>query len=505
MNNESVIRVEIEAGERWWGGAVSDGIHMPFSSGFRTDLNDLRGNQGIPALLSNKGRTLWSDLPFAFQHNGSALEILPAPDTDIVVSDGNLNLPGAYRHLMTARFQATGQIPDESLFTEPQYNLWIDQLFQPTREGVLDYARNVVSRGFPPGVLMIDDNWHEHYGSWDFHSGRFPDPEGMIHELHRMGFKVMLWLVPYVSPDTVDFRYLRDAGLLLLTEDGNVAIGEWWNGHGAALDLLNPAALNWLRNKLQKLQDLYGVDGFKFDGGDAPFYANLGCERAERYTAAWNRFGVDFPLNEFRDSWNSAGLALAQRQKDKHHAWHGEDGLEALIPNAIAQSLTGHSYTCPDMIGGGEYISFTGAAFDSELFVRWAQASALFPMMQFSAAPWNLLSPEEVSYCRAAALLHSELGTEITQLAKESAQGGEPILRPLAYNYPQDAYEEIHDQFLLGTEILVAPVLQKGSKTRSVVIPAGRWRADDGREYEGGTTTVHAPLSRLPWFRKISA
>jgi alpha-glucosidase (family GH31 glycosyl hydrolase) len=94
---------------------------------------------------------------------------------------------------------------------------------------VLSYARQLLDAGFPPGVLMIDDSWAPDYGDWRFDSTRFPDASGMLDELHTLGFSVMLWIVPFLSPDGAVFRRLRALGLLLRGADGEVAVRRWWN------------------------------------------------------------------------------------------------------------------------------------------------------------------------------------------------------------------------------------------------------------------------------------
>jgi alpha-glucosidase len=92
--------------------------------------------------------------------------------------------------------------------------------------------------------------------------------------------------------------------------------------------------------------------------------------------------------------------------------------------------LMGYPFACPDLIGGGEYLSFRNlAAIDQELIVRAAQVHALMPMMQFSVAPWRVLSPESLAICRRAAALHAERGAEILALARESAQRAGPLTR----------------------------------------------------------------------------
>jgi alpha-glucosidase (family GH31 glycosyl hydrolase) len=125
------------------------------------------------------------------------------------------------------------------------------------------------------------------------------------------------------------------------------------------------------------------------------------------------------------------------------------------------------------------------------------------PMMQFSVAPWRVLNQENLGICRAMALLHAQMGEEILALAREAAQTGEPIVRPLEYEYPHQGYVDVNDQFLLGKSILVAPVLAKGATSRVVRFPPGTWKGDDGAIIKGPvTTTVAAPLSRLPWYRR---
>jgi alpha-glucosidase (family GH31 glycosyl hydrolase) len=102
------------------------------------------------------------------------------------------------------------------------------------------------------------------------------------------------------------------------------------------------------------------------------------------------------------------------------------------------------------------------------------------------------------------ALLHEKMGPEILAMAKASAKSGEPIVRPMEYMYSHQGYAAVKDQFLLGDGILVAPVLEKGATARTIVFPEGSWRGDDGSLVEGPCRqTVNAPLSRLPWYRKI--
>jgi alpha-glucosidase (family GH31 glycosyl hydrolase) len=157
------------------------------------------------------------------------------------------------------------------------------------------------------------------------------------------------------------------------------------------------------------------------------------------------------------------------------------------------------------MIGGGDHVDFLGSVqIDAELFVRYAQCAALFPMMQFSTAPWRVLDRRQLDYCRRAVQLHMRLAPEIVALADRAARTGEPIIRHLAYVIPAGGYEDVHDQFMLGDTILAAPVLEQGATTRPVFFPPGRWRGDDGSLVTGPCRReVSAPLARVPWYRKV--
>ena len=101
------------------------------------------------------------------------------------------------------------------------------------------------------------------------------------------------------------------------------------------------------------------------------------------------------------------------------------------------------------------------------------------------------------------AILHNNMGSEILELARQSAITGEPILRNMEYVFPEKGYEEIKDQFLLGGQILVAPIAEKGLRSREVIFPVGTWQGDDGSTVIGpGKRKIVVPLERLPWYRR---
>lgn len=516
------VKLQILPGEFWWGGLSSKGHQTPYdatSEAVHDLYGDNQGNQAQPLLLSSKGRFVWSEAPIRYSFSKGSLEVTTRSG-EIVSGKSGTNLRDAYQFVSRTYFPSDGRIPDELLFTHPQYNTWIELMYDQNEEAILTYARAIIKNGYPPGVLMIDDNWQEDYGTFEFSARRFKNPKGMMQELHAMGFKVMLWICPFVSADSADFRYLAKEGLLLLdpqkTQDilwantqNKAAIIRWWNGASACLDLSNPRAMKWFQDRLDYLVTEYGVDGFKFDAGDARFYADGVVSFKpgvipNDHTTYFAEVGLRYPLNEYRASWKMAGLPLAQRLRDKNHKW---EDLAKLIPDLMSQSVMGYAYTCPDMIGGGEYQSFLKTAtIDEELVVRSAQVHALMPMMQFSVAPWRVLSKANDAICVQMANLHVAFGPRILALAKESSRTGAPIVQPMALAFPTGGYELIKDQFVLGDDLIVAPVVEKGARSRAVVLPPGQWQAEDGNVYTGGSTIqIKVPLERLPYFTRVSA
>ena len=501
--------------ECWWGGAVADGQVMPFggfahardlatSAGFAGD--DTGGsNQSAPLLVSNRGRFVWSERPFRFDFDGSGSLIVDG--AGVRHGRAGETLRDAFRFAAETFFPAAGSSPPTEMFAAPQYNSWIETPYTPTQDGVLGYVRGLLDAGFPPGVVMIDDRWSVDYGTWRFDGVAFPDPAAMVRELHARGCRVMLWVVPFVSPDSPTFRDLAGRGLLVRTPTGEPVVRRWWNGYSAMLDLTDSRAVAWLHGELDALVRDIGVDGFKFDAGDlrdyrpddvfaVPGAAVDSCE-------AWARAGLRYPFNEFRACWRMGGQPLAQRLHDKPAVW-GAGGLASLIPEGIAQGLIGHPYVCPDMIGGGELDSFgPGAVIDQEFFVRYAQCAALFPMMQFSVSPRRVLDDRHLAAVLDAVRVHGELAGEIGELVRHAAGTGEPIMRHMAYHFP--GLELVRDQFLLGEDLLCAPVLEPAATHRRVTLPPGRWRDDGGTEHDGGrVVTVTVDLLSVPRFRRVS-
>ncbi|MBQ1635791.1 MAG: glycoside hydrolase, partial [Bacteroidales bacterium] len=317
----SNVSIPLPEGVSVWGGRIKDGSKMPFAAGFEASLDDNRSNQVAPLLLTSDGRYVWSDTPFSFRITDNAIVIT---EGKVTVEKAGDSLSDAFKAASAAHFPANGEMPPAEFYRVPQYNTWIELMYNQNQEGVLNYARGILANGLPAGIIMIDDTWQEDYGKWNFHPGRFPDPKAMCDELHRLGFKVMLWICPFVSMDQYQICHkIESFGGFLNEADGHTPYPvRWWNGTSAVLDFSNPKSVEWFDGELHRLMDDYGVDGFKFDAADFEYYPSAavaagGTVPGYEQCSLFVELASKYPYNELRAGWRHAGEPVVQRLHDK--------------------------------------------------------------------------------------------------------------------------------------------------------------------------------------------
>lgn len=198
---------------------------------------------------------------------------------------------------------------------------------------------------------------------------------------------------------------------------------------------------------------------------------------------------------EVRAGYKSQHLPVFVRMMDRGSDWSWNNGLHTLISTALTMSIAGYPFNLPDMIGGNGRPS-------QELLYRWIQASTFLPSMQFSVPPWDF-GAKFVEIAQRYVKLHEDHAQTFIHLA-ERTKLGEPMIRPMWYAEPEDSRTfKLFDQFMLGDDLIVAPVLEQGQVERAVYLPTGTWIDQHGKEWKGpGVIQVAAPVEELPYFKR---
>lgn len=415
-------------------------------------------------------------------------------------------LAGAFR-AMLPELGHPASLPPQALLNAPTWTSWAMYKADIDEGRILALARAIREHGYPGATLEIDDRWQSAYGDTTFDPQRFPDPAALVRKLAELGFATTLWVTPFLAPDSANGREAAARGLLLADPQGLPLGVKWWQGQAWLLDLSQEAARHWWRDKLARLQRETGIAGYKFDAGEANFLPAGALPReaiaSSAYSHLWAHLAArHFPYGEVRCGWHNQRDAMLVRQWDKFSTWGEDNGLASVISGALALGLTGYPFVLPDMVGGNAY----GNSVSAELMIRWTQACAPMLAVQFSIPPWSL-GEEADAICREYANLHVELAPQRLAAARQAALDGTPPLKPMAWNAGADADAlAIADQYLLGNDTLVAPVLKEGGRSRDIWLPPGQWRErKTGRVFAGGWLREHpAPLDHLPLFTRIA-
>lgn len=348
----------------------------------------------------------------------------------------------------------------------------------------------------------------------------------MIRRLRSRGIHPLAYVRPWLEPDSapVEAGYaVRDASgdPYYVTGSGNRQFG--------LVDFTNPAAVAWWQKQVKGILDL-GFDGFMQDYGEQvlfdmhfadgttgytrhndyfALYAKATMQELRRYHRAHaERRPWFFTRAGYTGMPGSTRYEFANFPGDETTEWDRASGLASLTTDMLSRAVGG-AYGFATDIGG--YFDYTTAPTTKELFIRWAEWAALSPIFRLHGSgltgthtPWSY-DAETLRIYRQMSNLHLRARPLITKLWKEADATGAPPTRPLWFADPDDRQGWHQDQeWLLGDDVLVAPVVVKGATSRSVYLPAGCWQLHGrgDRRTGGQSVTVAAGLGTLPWFTR---
>jgi alpha-D-xyloside xylohydrolase len=445
--------------------------------------------------------------------------------------------------IMEKYVDATGHAP---LLPEFALGFWQCKLRYRTQDELLTVAREYKRRGLPLAVIVSDYfHWHM-MGDWAMDPRDWPDPDGMMQELKALGVELMVSIWPTVNRDNPVFNEMAERGLLAHTEHGVQAHlpATDTTPEGISLvtyyDATNPEARAFVWERVKKNYLDYGVRVFWLDADEPELYP-IHADNIRYHLGAGLEVGGLYPLlhqQGFYEGMRAAGQneivtlsrsAWAGTQRYGAAVWSGDirsrfEVLRAQIPAGLNIAMSGIPWWTTDI--GGFMQGDIRTDYFKELIVRWFQYGVFCPLFrlhgvreplnglygaQSSGAGNEIWSFGETAYKIISQLLflRERLKPYLQVLNQAAHVHGTPPMRPLYFDFPVDPLAaDLADQFMLGPDLLVAPITELNARSRPVYLPAGEvWvEAWTGLEYLGGQSLqADAPLERIPvYWRKGS-
>lgn len=369
-----------------------------------------------------------------------------------------------------------------------------------------DIAKGYRDREIPLDIIYQDIGWTQHLQDFEWREGNYSDPVKMIADLEAEGFKIIVSQDPVISQNNQQQWTEADA-LGFFTKDvrtGKSYDMPWpWGGNCGVVDFTNPEVADWWGAYQQKAIDA-GVRGFWTDMGE-PAWSNeestdrlfqqhfLGMhdEIHNVYGLYWDKVVTEQFEKRNPDTrvFQMTRSAFAGLQRYAF-GWSGDAGngsdvnrgwgqLEAQLPLALSAGLGLIPFWSSDISGYcGDIHDYAAMG---ELYLRWLQFGAFNPLSRIhhegnnAVEPW-LFGAEVEQLCKAAIEMKYRLFPYLYTLAREAYDTGLPLMRAMFLEFPDDMQcENLSSQFMLGANMLVAPVLEESSMVKKVYLPKGSW------------------------------
>lgn len=524
--------------------------------GVSTTLMQQNAHAVIPFVVSSRGYGfLWNNpavgrCEFADNITRWAAEATNGLDYWVVAGD-------TPRDILRSYHDATGhspQIPDWAL------GFWQCKLRYRTQDELLSVAREYKQRGLPLSCMVIDFFHWTRQGEWKFDPNEWPDPKGLVEELRSMGVETMVSVWPTVSASSEHYKAMTENGHVLTSERGVPVVipfpdkEPFGPGFFTYYDAFNPAARDFHWDIVKRNYVDNGFDHFWLDacepemrpahpenvrtalGNGAEMLCAYPLLHEQRYREGLEELDRDGVLL-CRSAW-------AGSQRHGVILWSGDvwsdwDWFRAQIPAGLHAGMAGLGWWTTDI--GGFYDGHGGSPEFHELLVRWFEFGVFSPICRLHGfrVPEGVPAPEpgeRVTYGQDTFNIFTNtggpneiwsFGSDVEQVLTELlrvrealrpyletcfaayAETGDPVMAPMFYHFASDAQAHVDaGRYMLGPDILVAPVLTPGAETMDVVLPIGAdWvHGWTGQRFAGGTiASVACPWGQCPVFVRETA
>lgn len=370
------------------------------------------------------------------------------------------------------------------------FGTWMSRITYLSEKEGYDVAANIRKNKYPCDVIHFDTGWFDVDWQCDykFSENRFQNPQQMLKDLRSQGFHVCLWQLPYFTPKNRYFSELIEKDMYVKNGNGELPYED------VVLDFSNPETVKWYQDKLAGLLNI-GVSAIKVDFGEAaPLNGIYASGKSGWYEHNLYPVRYDMAVSEITKKLHNENImwaraAWAGSQRYPLH-WGGDaattnTGLLGTLRAGLSFGLSGFSFWSHDM---GGFVKST----PEDLYCRWIPFGFLTSHTRAHGAPptepWLYDSKRVQDVFRKSAEMKYRLMPYVYAQAKECTEKGLPMLRALFVEFPDDPGAwKVDDEYLFGSQILVAPLLESGMTGRTVYLPEGKWiDYQTEKVYEGG-------------------
>lgn len=515
----------------------------------QNDCFDLKGStsqllhkntkSSIPFVYSSRGYGfLWNNPSVGrceLTHNHTLWEANSTKQVDYVVIAGDTPA-----EVMSKYADLTGHAPK---FPAWASGFWQCKLRYTTQDELLEVAREYKRRGIPISAVIIDFfHWTEQ-GDLKMDPRYWPDPKKMCEELDEMGIRVIASVWPTINPKSENYAYMNERNMLVRTERGQYGIFDF-HGLQTYFDAMNPETREFVWSKIYENYYKNGIKTFWLDQAEPEFHPNQ-YDNLRFYRGNGEEVALLYPYHYsqlFYEGLKSAGeseiisltrAAWIGSQKFGALVWSGDipstfESLRMSVKTGLNMAMSGIPWWNSDI--GGFWGGDPESEYFRELIVRWFQFGVFCPVMRLhgdrkraknqplrdsetlqpSGGDNEIWSFGEKVYPILKELieLRERLRPYIHKYMDIASETGAPIMRPMFYEYPDDEVcYTLGDQYMFGSDILFAPIVNQGQTDRRVYLPAGTWvNVNDKQEYEGGKfVDAHAELHQFIAYVKKGA
>lgn len=356
--------------------------------------------------------------------------------------------------------------------------------------------------------------------NWQWDKELYHNLDQKIIEWKKRGIRFLGYINPFIALEKELYKTASQNGYCVKDKEGKDYLVTITTFPAAMVDFTNPKAYEWYKNIIKENMIGLGMGGWMADFGeylpvDCVLYSGEDPEKIHnRWPAIWAKLnkeaieecGVTDDVFFFTRAGHTGTISSSAMMwtGDQHVDWSVDDGLPSVIPATLSLAMSGYGIAHSDV---GGYTTIMHMRRSKELLMRWEEMNVFSPLYRSHEGnqPVNDVQFDDdmqlLEQLSRTSRMHAALADYLKDLVKENADKAVPVMRPLFYHYDEEKAFLEKTEYLLGRDVLVAPILQENSTSRRVYLPEDDWvHLFTGQGYRGGEYDILAPLGKPPVF-----